>query len=177
MHKFTKGMCVLITMLFFSTVPAQDISIKAVNGSVGIIFPEGFGTGFNFGGGIDLGELAKDVHLLPRINYWKASKEGHSMSNFVLGLDMHYFVSEPLEGGYIGVGISYNFLSWDYFYIDYEPEQIKNWDETSDSRIGFYPLIGYQRKMDMIIAFAEIKYILISEFDTWQLLVGAQMPL
>ena len=177
MHKFVIRMCVLLALFFVYTVPAQDMSIKGVRVSGGVIFPESFGTGFNFGAGIDLGELAKQVHLLPRLSYWKASKEDHSMSNFVLALDMQYFIPELLEGAYLGLGISYNFLNWDYSYTDYDPEEVTKWDETADSRIGFYPLLGYQRKIDMVIAFAEIKYILISEFDTWQLLIGAQLPL
>lgn len=177
MHKCVKVMCVFMILLLIYPVSAQDMGIKSVHASAGVVFPENFGTGFNFGAGVDLGELAKKVHLLPQISYWKASKEDHSMSNFVLALNMQYFVSEPLEGAYLGVGISYNFLSWDYYYIDYVPEQTEKWDETSDNKIGFYPLLGYQRKIDMITAFAEIKYSLISEFDTWQILIGAQMPL
>jgi hypothetical protein len=177
MHEYVKRMCVILTLLVVHPVKAQDISIKGVHVSGGVIFPESFGTGFNFAAGIDLGELAKKVHISPLISYWKASKEDHSMSNFALALDMQYFISEPLKGAYLGVGMSYNFLSWDYSYIVYDPEQRQVWDETTENKIGFYPLLGYQRKIDMIIAFAEIKYHLISEFDTVQISIGAQWPL
>jgi len=177
MHKYVKSLCMFFTLLLVYPVPAQNMTIKGVHVSGGVIFPEGFGTGFNLGAGVDLGELAKQVHILPQISYWKASKEDHSMSNFVLALDMQYFVPETFEGAYLGMGISYNFLSWDYFFIDYAPEYIEKWDEAADSKIGFYPLLGYQRKLDMIIAFAEIKYNLISEFDTWQISIGAQYPI
>lgn len=177
MYNFFRLFYFLFILLFVYPISAQIAGLKGVNIHGGIIFPEEWDKGFNIGAGVDLGEVASEVHLAPKLTYWKASKGEYGLSNFVIAIDLQYFAIEQVEGLYIGIGISYNFLSWDYVYIDYDPVLTEKMDQTSDNRIGFNPILGYQRMINVVVAFAELKYNLISEFDTLQFTIGVQMPL
>jgi hypothetical protein len=177
MSKYFKLLAFLFTLFMVHPVTAQIAGLKGVNIHGGIISPEAWDTGFNIGAGVDLGEVASDVHLAPKLSYWKASRGEYSLSNFVIAIDLQYFAIEQVEGLYIGIGMTYNFLSWDYVYIEYDPVLTKKMDQTSDNRIGFNPILGYQRMVNIVLVFAELKYNLISEFDTFQLTIGVQLPL
>jgi len=177
MNKNFNVFSLLILFLLICPLSAQLLGIKGAGIQGGVVFPENWGTGLNLGARLDFGELTKQVYVIPMITYWNAKKDTIGMSNIALAADLQYFPFHEQEGAYIGVGLSYNFLSWDYYYIIYAPTVTENLGHTDDRRIGFYPIIGYVHTIDQFSLFAELKYNLISDFDAFQFTLGATMKL
>jgi hypothetical protein len=168
---------IILIFLLITPLSAKFYGLERVGIHGGFVFPENWGTGFNIGLSLDFGEMAKQVYFVPKLTYWHASKDSIEMSNLALAADLIYFPFVEREGVYVGTGISYNFLSWEYYYKSYAPIVTENLAQTEDTRIGFYPLVGYIYKINQIALIGELKYNLISDFDTIQLSVGAIIKL
>jgi hypothetical protein len=170
-------LAVIIVFMLIYPLSAQFYGLKRAGIQGGVVFPENWGAGLSLGARLDFGELAHQVYIIPMITYWNAKEDTIGMSNIALAADLQYFPFHQQEGAYIGVGMSYNFLSWDYYYKVYAPTVTEKLGQTEARRIGFYPIIGYVYKINQISLFAELKYNLISEFDAFQLTLGATMKL
>ena len=171
---------VFSTVLPFSQVSAQTIEYSGFNVFLGAVIPEDWDTGFNIGAGVCLGEVLESIFLYPSLSYWEATSgdlgsasEDAGLSNISVAVDAHYHFTGTQEGLYTGTGISYNILSWDYAYSAYVPHRVTYWAEDSDQKIGFQPLVGYNMDFDRFSGFVELKYNLISDFNTVQLSLGA----
>ncbi|NWG75797.1 MAG: hypothetical protein HXY24_14550 [Rubrivivax sp.] len=157
------------------TFAAQFIfSGAAVYG--GAVFPENWDTGFNVGAGAYFGPLSEGIYLVPSLTYWESSAVQEDdaevgISDFSIAVDVHYFFMKQQQGAYIGGGLSYNMLSWEYTYIAY-PYGSRYWVDNSESKIGFAPLGGYLFNLGKLTALIEAKYNLISDFNTFQISLG-----
>jgi len=162
-------------LVIFPTFAGQFVfSGAAVYG--GVVFPEDWDTGFNVGAGATFGPLTEGLYLFPSLTYWESSAVQEDdaelgISNFSIGVDVHYFFMKQQQGAYVGGGLSYNMLNWEYSYISY-PSGSRYWVDNSESKIGFAPLGGYLFNLGSMTALIEAKYNLISDFNTFQICLG-----
>ena len=166
MKKYT--LVIAAVMMLFSSGYSQ-IGLKTIRGKVGVIMPEDpWDVGFDIGAAVDMGEITKNLHLVPNIAYWSS---GYSLdlgylgsydiglSNFQLGADVNYFFSDGL---YAGGGLSMNFFGGD---ID------------SDIKFGFDAMFGYIYKMKSFNIYTEARYNFISDFNTMEIVAGIEFPM
>ena len=166
----------LVAIVFLISVPvsAANLELKRISGQAGVIFPKDFGTGFNLGASADMGELTENLTLVPLIGYWNSSKSENSvdfsMSNFQIGADVQYALKEQ-KGLYFGGGLSINFLSvsvdWPQEFVGYGYS-----NSSSDTKIGIDLLAGYEMPVGSNMGFANLKYHLISDVNTFMINVG-----
>lgn len=141
---------------------SQGLGLKSVKPKIGLIFPKSpWETGFNVGAGVDLGEVTSNLHLVPSLAYWHSSVNTFGLSNFQLAADVEYYL-QNVKGLYFGGGISVNFFSGD---ID------------SVTRFGLGFLGGYKFPLESVTLFGQAKYNVISDFNTFELVIGAEFPL
>lgn len=165
-----------LTILFILPLSAADFNLKGISIYGGIVMPENWDTGFNAGAGISLGELSPGTYLIPSLTYWETTTEQEDgadvdLSDFSVAIDVHYFIKHTPQGIYVGGGLSYNIMKWEYSYISY-PSGSRYWEEYSDEKIGFSPVAGYLFNMGKLAGFAEFKYHLIEDFNTIQISAG-----
>jgi hypothetical protein len=183
MKKTVVLMVVISILCITAPASASDLGLKRINGQVGILFPSTDGldhsVGFSLGAGADLGEITKNLSLVPSLSYWimNVDPEGGavtgvdaSASNFQIVVDVHYFF-EQVQGLYAGGGLSINFTS---ISVDYNVPGLFT-GEASDSAtdVGIDLLAGYEMPLGKTTqGFAEIKYNIISDLNTLAVVLG-----
>ncbi len=161
---------IVLSVMLFSSFGYSQLGFKTIRAKVGVIMPEDpWETGFDIGGAVDLGELTKNLHLVPNLAYWSSSYTldlgsyfgtyDISINNFQMGADVNYFFMDNLYGG---GGLSLNFLGGD---ID------------SEIRFGFDVLAGGIYRLKSFNIYAEARYNFISDFNTFELVAGVEFPL
>ena len=168
-HLFT---LLAVILLFALPLSAQDLGLQRLSGKVGIIFPKDAGTGFMLGAAADMGELTKDLSLVPLLSYWSSSKDesgvSTSFSNVQIGADVQYNLKD-VKGMYVGGGLALNFISvsWEYdmFGTTYDGSE-------SETRFGIAFLAGYELPIGKNTGFVNAKYNLISDFNTFAINIG-----
>jgi opacity protein-like surface antigen len=173
MKKIYAVVLVMAVLFLSSPVSAAELGLKRLAGKVGVIFPKDLGTGFMLGAAADMGELTENLTLVPLLSYWSSSKSesgfDYGISNFQIGADVQYAYKE-VKGLYFGGGLSLNFLSFSY---DVPPEYGPYYaGSTSDTKVGFDLLAGYEIPVGKNIGFANLKYNLISDMNTFMINVG-----
>jgi hypothetical protein len=174
------GLMVIVLVLSLSlTASAADMGLKRLNGQVGLLFPStpnlSYGVGFLLGAGADLGEITDNLHLVPSLSYWILSPdvEGYesssvdvSASNFQIAADVQYYLKD-VKGLYFGGGLSINFNSAS---IEYQGFEVGAGTGTD---IGLGLLGGYEMPLNSTTTgFAQLKYNIISDFNTFAILFG-----
>jgi len=175
---------VLVGLFSFSF--GQGIGFKAIGPKLGAIFPEDpWSTGFLVGVDVDLGELTENLHLVPNAAYWSSKYDWDgsdlTLSNIQIGADVHYFLPS-VQGLFIGGGLGLNILSVDvpeYRYYDPYSGTYTTTGGGSDSetKIGFGALAGYQMPIGNMTGFAKAKYNIISDLNTFELVVGVMFDM
>jgi len=162
----------LITLFCIAAlaVQAQDLELRKAGGGLGLIFPDNpWDNGFKLGATAYMGELMDGVHLYLIVNYWSSSTDlgiaELSLSNFQLGADIHYNMKE-VDGTYLGGGINLNFFGFDV--VDF----FGNTSDESETRVGLALLGGYQKPLGKMTGFAEARYNIIADFNTFELVAG-----
>ncbi len=174
-----KFYAVLFVMaILFITIPASasDLGFKRLGGKVGIIFPKDLGTGFMLGAAADMGEITDDLSLVPLLSYWSSSKsEGdfdYGISNFQIGADVQYYLKD-VKGLYFGGGLSINFVSFSFDYpAQYQTLFGVGETSTSETKVGIDFLAGYEIPIGKNNGFANVKYSLISDMNTFLINIG-----
>ena len=180
MYKIRLLMLAAVILLLTIPVSASDIGFHRVAPKAGLLFPSTDGIeyslGFMFGAAADMGELTDNLSLVPIVSYWTiggnvegASSLDVSMSNFQIGADVHYNI-ENVEGLYVGGGLSINFESVS---IDYNiPGFGSGSADGSETDVGFGILGGYEMPLGDNTAFAQAKYNIIADFNTFEINLG-----
>lgn len=172
---------------------AQSLGLHEVGGGVGFVSASVTGSGsgssseslsgFLIAAHANLGELAKDLTLVPDITYWSTSKDisglTWKLSDFAINANVHYAIE--MEGAvkpYVGAGLGFNSMSSTVALPTYTNPltgQTFGGNVTaSDSRIGINILAGANYKMnDQMSLFLEPRYVLASDFNHFQIKVGA----
>lgn len=166
----------LVALVLFIAVPASagNLQLKSISGQAGVIFPEDLGTGFMLGASANMGELTENLNLVPLVGYWNSGKSENgwdwSFSNFQIGADVQYYLKDQ-KGLYFGGGLSLNFLSVS---VDLPADYIGFGFETSssDTKVGIDFLAGYEMPVGDNLGFANVKYHLISDVNTFMINVG-----
>ena len=161
-----------VMLLFALPLSAQNLGLQRLSGKVGIIFPKDAGTGFMLGAAADMGELTKDLSLIPLISYWSSSKDESginvSLSNIQIGADVQYYLKD-VKGMYVGGGLSLNFATvtaeTNIFGSTYSAD-------ASETKIGIGILAGYELPVGNNIGFVNAKYHLISDINTFAINIG-----
>lgn len=165
---------VLLLVFMLSGVSFADLGLKSVAPQIGLVFPKSpFSTGFEIGAIANMGEFSPGFGLYPLITYWHAggSEAGVdlSFSNFQIGGDVQYYFKEA-PGLFAGAGLSLNFMS-----VSTEvtvPGFGSYTASGSDTKVGLGLLAGYEMPIDKYKGFAKAKYNLISDTNTFELVIG-----
>ena len=174
MKKFVVLMVVAVLVLISLPASAAEMGLKRIAGKVGVVFPKDLGTGFMLGAAADMGELTDNLNLVPLISYWKSSKSesglDYGLSNFQIGADVQYSLKET-KGLYFGGGLSINFAS---ISVDWPPEYAPyvSSNSASETKIGIDFLAGYELPIGKNTGFANVKYNLISDINTFEINIG-----
>jgi hypothetical protein len=182
MKKYTVLAVVLVLLFISIPASAADMGLKRLNGQVGLLFPSTEGISYNMsfliGAGADLGEITDNLNLVPSLSYWimSADPEGGdvegldvSASNFQIAADLHYYLKD-VKGLYFGGGLSLNFqsISIDYNIPGY-PSQSGSGSETN---VGLDLLGGYEMPIGSSTGFAQAKYNIVSDMNTFAIILG-----
>ncbi len=160
--------------LIVSPVAAQNFGLFSVNPSASIVMPEHHDMGFGINVSANVGEVMEGLSIYPAISYWMASWENYensSTNNIAIGADVHYTMSGFPEGMYVGAGLSYNMLTWEYDYLDPWTGNTRTWS-FDDNNFGTSAFVGYAFTMGNFGLFAEARYNVINNFNNLQLSVG-----
>jgi len=182
MKKLTLTVVLVLTCVMIFPVSAQKLGFNGFGVHGNLVFPENHNTGFGVGASANMGEISNNIYLHPFADFWTASWEIYdeaSTTNIAIGADVHYFIDRKPQGAYFGGGLDINFLSWEAPSIEivYQggiPVGTRETDVSfSETRIGFHPLAGYVFDLSGTTAFVEAKYLIISDFNTFMISVGA----
>jgi opacity protein-like surface antigen len=179
---------ILITSLSF----AQQLGLHDIGGGIGYVSVSFNSTsdqtlgGFLIAAHANLGELAKDLTLVPDIQYFSTSKDVDGgtwkVSNFGINANVHYnFEMEGMVKPYVGAGLGLNFLSTTYSASHFNPFTGITQTESltgSDTRLGINLLVGANYKLnDKMTLLLEPRYVIASDFDNLQIKAGVTWAL
>ncbi len=170
---------VAVFALIVSPVAAQQFGLFSVNPSASIVMPDNLQTGYGINVSANVGEVFPAVELYPTVSYWTAKykfSDNYSASNFAVGADVHYSVEAFPKGMYVGGGLNFNILSFEYPDYNFVTNQYTT-STTSDNKIGFSAFAGYTFDLGNFGLFAEARYNMISDFNNVQLSIGVPFSL
>lgn len=173
MKKFVV-LAVAVFALTVAPVAAQQFGLFSVNPSISIVMPENHNMGFGLNVSANVGEVMEGLSIYPTVGYWTASWENYdnsSTSNISIGADVHYTMDAFPKGMYVGAGLSYNMLTWEYDYVNPWTGQNKTWS-FDDNNFGSSAFVGYAFTMGNFGLFAEARYNVINNFNNLQFSVG-----
>jgi opacity protein-like surface antigen len=178
-----------ISMLLLGVVSlgfGQSLGFNGVGGGLGFIsasMDDGAGSssslsGFLIGAHADLGEITKDITLVPDITYWSASKDPMKLSNFSINVNAHYNIA--VQGQfkpYVGAGLGYNSLSTEVTLPSFTVGGFGTFGggtvSGSASRLGINILVGANYKLnEKMTLLVEPRYVLASDFNHFTAKVG-----
>jgi len=177
---------VVLVLAVVSMGFGQGFGFKGVGGGIGFIsasMDDGNGgssslSGFLIAAHADLGEITKDITLVPDITYWSASKDPLKLSDFSINVNAHYNIA--VQGQfkpYVGAGLGYNSLSSE---VEIPSFTIPGFGTVgggtvsgSSSRLGINLLVGANYKLnDMLTLVIEPRYVIASDFNHFTAKVG-----
>jgi opacity protein-like surface antigen len=176
----------LVTSLSFS----QQLGLHDIGGGIGYVSLSYNGTstqtlgGFLIAAHANLGELAKDLILIPDIEYFSTSKDVTGgtikVSNFGINANAHYNIAmEGMVKPYVGAGLGINFLSTTAS-ATYNNGFYTQTFSASESftRLGINLIVGANYKLnDKMTLLLEPRYVIASDFDNLQIKVGVTWAL
>jgi outer membrane protein W len=171
---------------------AQSLGLQQLGGGIGYVSVSAAGPstenigGFLIAAHADLGEVTKGITLFPEIEYFSASKDigggTWKVSDIAINVNAHYNLE--MEGSvkpYVGAGLGFNSFGFDWTTprIDYGFGVTSGGTYSqSYTRIGINLLVGANYKMNnQITLFLEPRYVLASDFNNFQIKVGASFAL
>jgi opacity protein-like surface antigen len=181
-----------VTALVTSLSFAQQLGLHDIGGGIGYVSVSFNSTsdqtlgGFLIAAHANLGELAKDLTLVPDIQYFSTSKDVDGgtwkVSNFGINANVHYnFEMEGMVKPYVGAGLGLNFLSTTYSASHFNPFTGITQTESltgSDTRLGINLLVGANYKLnDKMTLLLEPRYVIASDFDNLQIKAGVTWAL
>lgn len=185
MKKIVVLLVLVFALSFVTNLAAQDIGFYSVGGKVALLLPEDpWSTGFSIGAVANLGEITDNLQLVPSLAYWFSGydiegADNYSVNNLQIAGDVHYLL-ENVEGLYFGGGLSLNFINWDYPSVEFTYDPVTGFPtgysstkaSESKTKVGLNLLGGYEIPVGKNTGFAEAKYNIIGDFNTFEICVG-----
>jgi len=175
---------VLITSLSFG----QQLGLHEVGGGVGYVSVSFNSTSSQTLGGwllaahANFGELAKDLDLVPDVQYFSTSKDidggTFKVSNFGINANVHYNIAmEGMVKPYVGAGLGLDFFSTTAqspsYFNPFTGQTVSASVTGSATRLGINLLVGANYKLnDQMTLFLEPRYVLASDLDNFQIKAG-----
>ena len=158
----------------------QGLVFKGIGGGLGFIaasMDNGNGSstslsGFLLAAHADLGEIAKDISLIPDITYWGTKKNSLKLSDFGVNANAHYnIVARGPFKPYVGAGLGYNSLRSELALGGVIAGG--GTASSSVSRLGINLLAGGNYKLNEMWTFIiEPRYVLASDFNHFTVKAG-----
>lgn len=169
----------LTLFIFFSikTISAQDIELKSLGLSGGIIFPQGdWNEGFAIEIQTDFGEVLDYVFFTPFAGYWNSGftekAKDLSLQHITFGAKIFGYLNPKPRGFYLGTAIDFHII-YSESLAPQDYESIVEIEKSTDTKIGFAVIVGYLLKFKKYSIFLESKYVLIpSGFNTAMVSTG-----
>lgn len=150
----------------FAAPPSESsgLGFRGLGARIGFVDPEDASSALGLGIHIDAGELVRNVHLMPMVEYWKVGVNGVDISDLTIGTDVN--LDFPVEGGrmvpYAGGGLGFHFLKAD-----------SPFGEASDTKFGLNIQGGIRNQvMPNLAIFGEVKYAFVSDANQLKIMGG-----
>jgi opacity protein-like surface antigen len=154
------------------TAPQEaGLGFRGLGGSIGFVDPEGASGALLLGLHVDAGQIVRNAHLIPSMQYWKVGTDvgpySADISDLTFGADVN--VDFPLQGGrltpYLGGGLGLNFLSFD--------SNAPGANSSNDTKLGVNVLGGMRNDvMPNLALFGELRYTFVSDANQLKILGG-----
>ncbi len=171
--------CVLIV----GSTSAQGLAFWGIGGGMGFVnVSNGFGSstsGFGLNARADIGDIAKNLRLIPEINFWSVSENFDffdesfkwTWRDFAVNANVHYFFD--VEGSlqpFLGGGLGLNFITLSF--TDTFMEETFS-ASSSTTEIGVNLIGGAQLNLDgPVKPYAEFRYVLVSNMNHLMIQAG-----
>ncbi len=180
MKKFSKILVVLLAVFIVSVAFGQsNIGLNGIGGRLGYVMPEGdVDNTIAFGAVADLGQLTPDIDLEANVTYWSIGEKiggfDWSWSSFQIDAVAKYKIKmeDSQLRPYVGGGLGLHFGTVKYDWVDWNGNKTDESDSEMDIAII---LAGGAKKTlsETLDGFAEIRYTIAGELDTFGFFVGA----
>ena len=193
-----KIFAVAAATVLISSLSFAQLALHEIGGGVGYVsvsFNNAGSSSQSLGGFLiaahaNLGELAKDLTLVPDIQYFSTSKDvdggTFKVSDFAINANVHYNIAmEGMIKPYAGAGLGINFLSstasatvpgYSNGFITIPAQTVSA--TGSDTRIGINLFVGANYKLnDQMTLLLEPRYVIESDFDNFQIKAGVTWTL
>jgi opacity protein-like surface antigen len=147
------------------------LGIKGLGARIGLVDPEGASSAVTLGLHLDAGQIVRNVHLVPSLEYWSVGADVGAYSADVkdLSIATDLNVDFPLQGGrltpYLGGGLGLHFLSFD--------SNAPNAVNSNDTKLGLNVLGGMRNDvMPNLAIFGELRYSFVSDANQLKILGG-----
>lgn len=156
-----------------STRSTEDVSLgfKGMGARVGLVDPEGASSTVDLGLHIDAGEFARNVRLMPIVEYWSVGQDvgpyNADLKDFSLGADIN--LDFPLQDSrvtpYAGGGLGLHWLK--------ATTNVPDVPDQSDTKLGFSVQGGVRTDaMPNLALFGELRYNFVSDANQLKILGG-----
>lgn len=156
-----------------STRSSEDVSLgfKGMGARIGLVDPEGASSTVDLGLHIDAGEFARNIRLMPVVEYWSVGQDlgayNADLSDLSFGADIN--VDFPLQDSrmtpYVGGGLGLHIIKFD--------TNLPNVDDESDSKLGLNLQGGIRTDaMPNLALFGELRYNFVSDANQLKVLGG-----
>jgi len=151
----------------------EDIGLgfKGLGARFGLVDPEGASSTIDLGLHIDAGELARNVHVSPIVEYWSVGQDvgpyNADLKDLSFGLDL--MIDFPLQDSritpYAGGGLGLHFLKAE--------TNVPGVDDDSRTKLGLNAQGGVRTDaMPNLALFGELRYNFVSDANQLKLLGG-----
>jgi hypothetical protein len=160
-----------------TNVTAQEIKFPTIGVGSGVIFPQNqWDPGYFFDLQCEIGEMLDYVFIVPYVSFWNAQKTEKGLTEMIdlnlsqinFGSEFFGYLNQEPKGLFTGIGIGYHVIYADELapeYFNQEP-QVK---ETTETKLSFAALVGYQIKYLNFSCALKLKYYLINGgYNTFQ---------
>lgn len=164
-------LCLAVTVAYAET----NIGFNGIGGRLGYVMPEDpIDNSLAFGAVADLGQLSPDIDFEANLIYWSNSEGAWKWSSFQIDAIAKYKIKtdnpdlRPFVGG--GLGFHRGAVSWEYT----DPWSGKKYEEDNSETDIAIVLVGGAKKQvsDNMDGFAELRYSIAGDFDTFGIYVG-----
>lgn len=169
-------LCLAVTVVFAET----NIGLNGIGARLGYVMPEGdVDNTIAFGATADLGQLSPDIDLEANVTYWSIGEKiggfDWSWSSFLIDAVAKYKIKMDNSDlkPYVGGGLGLHFATVKYDWVD--PWTGNKTDESDSETDIAIILAGGAKKTfsETIDGFAEIRYTIAGDLDTFGIFVGA----